>query len=176
MIAYSINRPVSIGTYPTGEHIEVKQIVNFEAKRYIPEIDKEAWGYVDFQSPAMLPKVALDAYGLIAQEYLIIETWDVLCKGHELSRKHEKGPAETVKYVIKKRGKRHVLNCLYAYIKIRPSEGRISRDNRDYLLRSGYADNNLAEWNENPVIRMGLDNIHPTHIDQIISELRKGDD
>ena len=43
---YSIMRPVGIGTYPAGAH--VTNIVNFHQRMYVPEIGREAWGYIEF--------------------------------------------------------------------------------------------------------------------------------
>ena len=43
---YSIMRPISIGTYPTGAR--VTNIVNFHERKYVPEIGREAWGYIEF--------------------------------------------------------------------------------------------------------------------------------
>ena len=43
---YSIMRPIGIGTYPTGAR--VTNIVNFHQRMYVPEIGREAWGYIEF--------------------------------------------------------------------------------------------------------------------------------
>lgn len=43
---YSIMRPIGIGTYPTGAR--VANIVNFHERKYVPEIGREAWGYIEF--------------------------------------------------------------------------------------------------------------------------------
>ena len=43
---YSIMRPIGIGTYPTGAR--VTNIVNFHERKYVPEIGREAWGYIEF--------------------------------------------------------------------------------------------------------------------------------
>ena len=43
---YSIMRPIGIGTYPAGAH--VSNIVNFHERKYVPEIGREAWGYIEF--------------------------------------------------------------------------------------------------------------------------------
>lgn len=39
---YSTLRPVSIGSYP--EKDRVKEIVNFNDRQYVDEIEHEAWG------------------------------------------------------------------------------------------------------------------------------------
>jgi hypothetical protein len=43
---YSIMRPIGIGTFPPGAH--VTNIVNFHERKYVPEIGREAWGYIEF--------------------------------------------------------------------------------------------------------------------------------
>ena len=43
---YSTMRPIGIGTYPTGAR--VTNIVNFHERKYVPEIGREAWGYIEF--------------------------------------------------------------------------------------------------------------------------------
>ena len=43
---YSTMRPIGIGTFPPGAH--VTNIVNFHQRMYVPEIGREAWGYIEF--------------------------------------------------------------------------------------------------------------------------------
>ena len=43
---FSPMRPISIGTYPAGAHIV--NICNFGCRKYVDEIGREAWGYIDF--------------------------------------------------------------------------------------------------------------------------------
>lgn len=52
---YSTQRPVCPGTYPC-ENLVVK-IVNFENRQYVEEIDRQAWGYVDY-AVDLIPEVA----------------------------------------------------------------------------------------------------------------------
>lgn len=42
---YSIMRPVSIGTYPRNG---VENIVNFDHRQFCPEIQREAWGCIEY--------------------------------------------------------------------------------------------------------------------------------
>ena len=42
---YSIMRPVSIGTYPKSG---AEEIVNYDRCQYVPEIGREAWGYIEY--------------------------------------------------------------------------------------------------------------------------------
>lgn len=46
---YSILRPVSIGTYPKPRDNRVLEINNFDRKTYCEEIEREAWGYIDYE-------------------------------------------------------------------------------------------------------------------------------
>lgn len=41
---YSLSRPISIGTYPKSPI----NIVNFDTKQYVKEIDRDAWGYLEY--------------------------------------------------------------------------------------------------------------------------------
>lgn len=44
---YSILRPVAPGTYPKRGAVA---IVNFDGRRYVDEIGREAWGYVEYDN------------------------------------------------------------------------------------------------------------------------------
>ena len=44
---YLLLRPVGIGTQPQG----MKDWHNFDSRKYIPEIDHEAWGWVEYDAP-----------------------------------------------------------------------------------------------------------------------------
>lgn len=58
---------------------------------------------------------------------------------------------------------------------IKKHDGRIYGKNREYM-NSIPVDSKNVEWRiGNPVIYAGLDDIHTTHIDQLITELRKLD-
>ncbi len=48
---YSTQRPVAPGTYPKPEHNRIGEIVNFDSKTYCPEIEREAWGYIEYEYP-----------------------------------------------------------------------------------------------------------------------------
>lgn len=58
---------------------------------------------------------------------------------------------------------------------IKKHDGRIYGKNREYM--NGIpVDSEIVEWRSgNPVIYAGLDDIHTTHINQLITELRKLD-
>ena len=53
---YSTQRPIAPGAYPKPEkHAvlgnEVLEIVNFDNKEYVEEIDRNAWGYIEYEKP-----------------------------------------------------------------------------------------------------------------------------
>jgi hypothetical protein len=48
---YSILRPISIGTYPKPKDNEVLKINNFDNRSYCKDIDREAWGFIDYEKP-----------------------------------------------------------------------------------------------------------------------------
>lgn len=52
MIRYfSTQRPVSPGTYPKPDGNPAKLIHNFGSRKFITNIGKEAWGYVEYEKP-----------------------------------------------------------------------------------------------------------------------------
>ena len=46
---YSTERPVSLGTYPKIMQNRPVNIENFEIKTYVPEIKREAYGYLEYE-------------------------------------------------------------------------------------------------------------------------------
>ena len=51
---YSILRPISIGTYPNPKDNEVLKINNFDSRSYCKDIDREAWGFIDYEKSLSL--------------------------------------------------------------------------------------------------------------------------
>ena len=45
---YSTQRPVAPGTFPNENVDEIK---NFDDRTAIPEINRSAWGYIDYKQP-----------------------------------------------------------------------------------------------------------------------------
>lgn len=62
---YSTLRPVAPGTYPHPQ--EVKTIVNFDDRTYIDDVDRFAWGYVEYEKE--LEWSEADAYDLAWSRY-----------------------------------------------------------------------------------------------------------
>ena len=48
---YSIHRPVGIGTFPKPEGNTVIMIENYDERKFIKEIGREAWGAITYASP-----------------------------------------------------------------------------------------------------------------------------
>ena len=46
---YSIQRPIGPGSFPTTQ--KVNNIVNFDQRELVPEIGREAWGYIEYDKP-----------------------------------------------------------------------------------------------------------------------------
>lgn len=61
MRVWSLLRPISIGTYP--KEYGVKDIVNFHHKEFVPEINRQAFGYIDYEQD--LPKEVQEHYDLM---------------------------------------------------------------------------------------------------------------
>lgn len=61
---YSTQRPVMPGGFPKRQ--EVENIVNFDSRKFVPEIGRRAWGYIDYRMP--LTKEEADSYELVESE------------------------------------------------------------------------------------------------------------
>lgn len=48
---YSTQRPVGPGTFPKPDGNKRLGLRNFDSKTYCEEIDREAWGYIDYEKP-----------------------------------------------------------------------------------------------------------------------------
>lgn len=65
---YATLRPIGIGCYP--KNYEVSEIVNFSSRKYIEDINHEAWGYIDFVGK--ITEKDAEAYDLIPADK---KTW-----------------------------------------------------------------------------------------------------
>lgn len=84
-------------------------------------------------------------------------------------------PEKTMSEIIYKFGLDKTKEVFATVAAIKKHDGRIYRKNREYM-NSVHVNPENVEWRrENPVIYAGLDDIHTTHIDQLITELRKLD-
>ena len=48
---YSKSRPVMPGSYPKPENNSVVEILNFDNKTFVEEVQKAAWGYIEYEKP-----------------------------------------------------------------------------------------------------------------------------
>lgn len=46
---YSPLRPLSLGTFPKPQGNEILHIENFEERQNVPEIARQAWGYIEYK-------------------------------------------------------------------------------------------------------------------------------
>lgn len=60
MRVWSTHRPIGIGTYP--KEYGVIDMLNFDCRKWVPEIHNYAWGYIDYERD--LPKSEQDHYDL----------------------------------------------------------------------------------------------------------------
>lgn len=61
---YSTQRPLGPGTFPRPAGNPVEGVSNFYERTYVEEIDREAWGTIDYELP--LTSEEAEAYELIA--------------------------------------------------------------------------------------------------------------
>ena len=97
------------------------------------------------------------------------EKWLIIRECYDETR--ESSPAETLKIILNRIGEDACLQTFATIAEIKKDDGRISPTNRAFL-RPYFLNEKAAEWDiGNPFT--GLDHIHTTHIDQLISELAK---
>lgn len=65
---YSTLRPVTPGSYPMKD--KVKEIVNFDNKTYVEDIQQEAWGYIEYNEE--LDAATADSWELVPEG---LTTW-----------------------------------------------------------------------------------------------------
>ena len=52
---YSPLRPLSLGTFPKPQGNEILHIENFEERQNVPEIARQAWGYIEAAAYELIP-------------------------------------------------------------------------------------------------------------------------
>jgi len=103
----------------------------------------------------------------------IANAWKEIVRIYNKTR--EQSPTATMCEIIHKFGVKQTEEVFATIAAIKKHDGRIYGANRDYM-NSIPIDNEIVEWRSgNPVIYAGLDDIHTTHINQLITELRKLD-
>lgn len=48
---YSTQRPIGPGTFPRPEDNDLLCFENFDTREYVPEIGRDAWGYLEYENP-----------------------------------------------------------------------------------------------------------------------------
>ncbi len=82
-------------------------------------------------------------------------------------------PSETVDMALKAISYDALAETLAAVAKIKSHDGRIYGTSRDFVNSIEVDPVAVMISHDNALFNAGLDNIHPTHIDQIIKELIK---
>lgn len=100
----------------------------------------------------------------------IANVWKEIVKISNETR--EATPKTTINEIIDKFGMENTKEVFATVSAIKKHDGRIYGNNRDYM-NSIPTDPQITEWRSgNPVIYSGLDDIHTTRINQMITELR----
>lgn len=85
----------------------------------------------------------------------------------------DNSPEKTMSDIISRFGLEKTKEVFATVAAIKKHDGRIYGKNREYM-NSIPVDPQIIEWRSgNPVVYAGLDDIHTTHINQLITELRK---
>lgn len=101
----------------------------------------------------------------------IASAWKAVVKIYTNTR--EQTPKVTMNEIVVKFGKRQTEEVFATIAAIKKHDGRIYGKNREYM-NSIPIDMSLTVWGMgNPIMYAGLDDIHTTHINQLITELRQ---
>lgn len=68
---YSTQRPVGPGTYPQSSDYPVVNVVNYDERVFVEEIDRGAWGYIEFERPLSLKQA--EDYELVKAPFVEVE-------------------------------------------------------------------------------------------------------
>lgn len=79
---YSLLRPVSVGTIP---NCTISEMVNFDQRKYVNEIQREAWGY--FVTPDEITREKVCEYDLVSADSLVSKWQSVAEKISQFSQK-----------------------------------------------------------------------------------------
>ena len=99
------------------------------------------------------------------------EVWKRVVQIYDETR--YKTPADTMSAILNEFDLNTTAEVFAPVSKIKKHDGRIYGKNRE-LMDSIQTNPKSDIWErDNPMIRAGLDNIHTTHINQLITEIRK---
>lgn len=102
------------------------------------------------------------------------KTWKTITKIYEETRT-ENNPRKTMDQIVMSVGMDATKEAFATVAAIKKHDGRIYGTNRDYMNSIPVNLEAVERKSENPVIHAGLDDIHTTHINQLITELRNLD-
>lgn len=101
----------------------------------------------------------------------IANTWKEIVRIYNGTR--TTSPETTMNEIVDTFGIAKTKEVFATVAAIKKHDGRIYGNNREYM-NSIPVDPEIVEWRrENPIIYAGLDDIHTTHINQLITELRQ---
>ena len=103
----------------------------------------------------------------------VADNWRKIVLIFDESRDKGENPAETAKTIVSTLGKEAAIETFAVISQIKKHDGRIYGENREFMDNIPVNPDAIVWDNVNPVIRAGVDLIHTTHINQLITELRK---
>ena len=86
---YSTQRPITPGSYPKSPFNDVLQVVNFEARTYCKEIEREAWGYIEYKYP-LHPEDVADDFGCRTYKDQDGKLWKYTDPGEMPEERHDR--------------------------------------------------------------------------------------
>ncbi len=104
----------------------------------------------------------------------IANTWKEIVRIYNTTR--EISPEATMREIINKFEIDQTKEVFATVAAIKKYDGRIYGKNREYMNNITIDLENVEYRSGNPMIYAGLDDIHTTHINQLITELRKLDE
>lgn len=99
------------------------------------------------------------------------QAWKAVC-GIYKDTIEENRPNKTMGEIVRSLGKEKTKEVFATVCKIKKHDGRIYGTNRKYMESIPVNPDSVKWERENPMIYAGLDTIHPTHINNLITELR----
>lgn len=101
-----------------------------------------------------------------------VQAWKKVCKCYDDTRENN-NPVITMQNIITTLGKEKTKEVFATVAAIKKHDKRIYGKNREYM-ESIEINPESIEWKHgNPMIYAELDNIHTSHINQLITEIRK---
>ena len=94
--------------------------------------------------------------------------WDMIINIYNQSKE---SPSKTIGEVIEVLGQDVALEVFATVSKIKIHDGRIYGENREFMNKIPVNSESVLWEASNPMIYEGLDRIHPTHINQLITAL-----